>query len=93
VDPAFFEAAARLKKGETSQPFQTGYGWHIVRALEEPRTVTPEFDAVRGVLAAEARREAEGRLAEKLRGEIGVRIHPERLPASKSAPARAGEGS
>jgi hypothetical protein len=95
VDPAFFQVVVLLKKGETSKPFQTAYGWHIARALEDPRTVTPEFEQVKGVLTAEARREAEVQLVERLRGDIRVRVHRDRLPApeaTKTEKVRVGEG-
>ncbi len=35
VDPHFFEEAAALKKGDFSKPFETPFGVHIVKALED----------------------------------------------------------
>ena len=70
--PAFFSAAGALRAGETSRPFETAFGWHIARAVEDARVVAPEFDDVRGVLAAETRRDAEAKLLERLRGERPV---------------------
>jgi peptidyl-prolyl cis-trans isomerase C len=79
VDQGFFDAAAALKKGEISKPFETPFGVHIVRALEDPQVVTPPFEEVRGKLAAEARLEAERKLLERLRSEVKVKTYPERL--------------
>jgi peptidyl-prolyl cis-trans isomerase C len=79
VDQGFFDAAAALKKGEISKPFETPFGVHIVRALEDPQVVTPPFEEIRGKLAAEARLEAERKLLERLRTEVKVKTYPERL--------------
>jgi peptidyl-prolyl cis-trans isomerase C len=79
VDQGFFDAAAALKKGEISKPFETPFGVHIVRAFEDPQVVTPPFEEVRGKLAAEARLEAERKLLERLRSEVKVKTYPERL--------------
>lgn len=85
VDSAFFEAVVGLKRGEVSRPFRTSYGWHIARALEEPRAVMPDFEQVRGLLAAEARREAQADVLGKLRSEIRVVVHRERLAQGRAA--------
>src|SRR5690606_31692783 len=46
VEP-FSEALTKLKKGETSKPVQSSFGWHIIR-LEDTRTAEfPEFDQVK----------------------------------------------
>lgn len=83
VDQGFFEAAAALKKGEISKPFETPFGVHIVRAIEDPQSVAPSFEEVRGKLAAEARLEAERKLLERLRAEVKVKTYPERLGSEK----------
>jgi len=46
VEP-FAEALTKLKKGETSKPVQSSFGWHIIR-LEDTRTADfPEFEQVK----------------------------------------------
>ncbi|MBS2024379.1 MAG: peptidylprolyl isomerase [Deltaproteobacteria bacterium] len=87
VDSVFFTAAAGLKKGELSQPVELGYGVFLLKALDEPRLVTPTFDEARPRLEVAARNEAEARLLADLRAAIPVEQHPERLPA-KAAAAR-----
>lgn len=94
VDKAFFEAAAALKQGEFSQPVETAYGFHVLKALEPMERVTPTFDEVRGRLAAEARSDAQAALVEKLRKDIGLDVHPERIKSvSRPQPKRHGEGT
>jgi hypothetical protein len=85
VDRGFFEAVAVLRAGETSKPFESPYGVHLVKALEDVQVVTPTFEEVRGRLAAEARTEGEAQLLAKLRAEVGLTLHPERLPGRARA--------
>jgi peptidyl-prolyl cis-trans isomerase SurA len=33
-DPAFRDALLRLKKGETSQPVHSSFGWHLIQLLD-----------------------------------------------------------
>jgi parvulin-like peptidyl-prolyl isomerase len=80
VDAAFFEAVAALRVGELSKPFESPYGVHLVKALEDVRVVTPAFEEVRSRLAAEARAEGETALLAKLRADVGLTVHAERVP-------------
>jgi peptidyl-prolyl cis-trans isomerase C len=51
--PQFEEAAFKLKRGEVSEPFETQFGWHLVRVDERRRRPAPAFEAVKQqVLAA-----------------------------------------
>lgn len=79
TDPHFFAQVVTLKKGQLAEPFQTRFGWHLAQALDDPKTVVPAFEQVRGRLAAEARREVQESLSKKLTAEITVTRHPERL--------------
>lgn len=94
VDRAFFEAAAALAQGEFSRPVETPYGFHVLEALAPVEKVVPSFEDVRAVLAAEARREAEASLMERLRGEIGLEVREERVRTLAGAPGpRPGGGT
>lgn len=92
VDQTFFEHAVALKKGELSKPFQSPFGTHLVRAMEDPTTYVPPFDEVRGRLVADARREREAKLLEELKAGIAVKRYPERLAQARRG-ADAGEDS
>lgn len=90
VDAKFFDAAAALKAGETSRPFESSFAFHLVKALEDPRSETPTFEETRGQLAAESRREAEARVAEKLRSDMTPKIYADRLGTAAARPGTAG---
>jgi parvulin-like peptidyl-prolyl isomerase len=93
VDSGFFEVVAKLRAGEMTKPFESPYGVHLVKALEDVQVVTPKFEEVRGRLAAEARAEAEAQLLANLRSEVGLTLHPERLPGrARAGGPREGEG-
>lgn len=92
VDPAFFAQAVALAAGAWSKPFTTPFGWHVVKAIEAPKTVVPSFEEARGVLESEARQEAQAKLMERLRQEISVRRYPERLKLSEETAKPQNEG-
>ena len=45
--PQFEEAAFRLKKGEIGEPFESQFGWHIVRIDDRRQRAAPAFEAVK----------------------------------------------
>lgn len=67
TDAAFFEAAAKLDAGQTSDVVTTTFGMHVIRALSAPETVRPSFEEVRGKLAAEAMQHSRAALLKQLR--------------------------
>ncbi len=54
----FEQAVMALEPGETSEPVETQFGWHLIR-LEDTRLAdAPRFEAVRSDLAAQMQRDA-----------------------------------
>jgi peptidyl-prolyl cis-trans isomerase C len=45
--PQFEEAAFKLQKGEVSQPFETQFGWHIIKVDDKRAGQAVPFDAVK----------------------------------------------
>lgn len=50
--PAFEEAAFALKPGEFSEPFETQFGWHIVKVDARRERAAPPFEAIKDRLRA-----------------------------------------
>ncbi|HYG59756.1 MAG TPA: peptidylprolyl isomerase, partial [Symbiobacteriaceae bacterium] len=44
--PEFDAVVFNLKKGETSQPFQTSFGWHVAQVTDVKGTA-PDYDAMK----------------------------------------------
>ena len=47
VLPAFGAVAFRTGEGETSEPFQTEFGWHILQVVDRRREPPPTLEALR----------------------------------------------
>lgn len=45
--PQFEEEAFKLKQGETSQPIQTQFGWHLIQVEDRRERKPPDFDAIK----------------------------------------------
>lgn len=50
--PQFEEAAFKLGKGDTSQPIQTQFGWHLIQVEDRREKKPPEFAAIKDRLIA-----------------------------------------
>jgi peptidyl-prolyl cis-trans isomerase C len=76
--PQFEEAAFRLRKGEISEPFETQFGWHIVRIDDRRQRSAPPFETVKErVVASMIHRKAQ-QVAADLRGKAQIEyIDPE----------------
>jgi peptidyl-prolyl cis-trans isomerase C len=76
--PQFEETAFRLKRGEVSEPFESQFGWHIVRLDDRRQRPAPNFEAVKErVLASMIHKKAQA-VAADLRGKAQIEyIDPE----------------
>jgi peptidyl-prolyl cis-trans isomerase C len=76
--PQFEEAAFRLKKGEISEPFESQFGWHIVRLDDRRQRSAPTFEAVKGQVVASMIHKKAQQVAADLRGKAQIEyIDPE----------------
>jgi peptidyl-prolyl cis-trans isomerase C len=76
--PQFEEEAFRLKKGEVGEPFQTQFGWHIVKVDDRRTRQVPSFDAVKDRLRAAIMHQKAQQIAADLRRKAQIEyIDPE----------------
>ena len=76
--PQFEEAAFKLKKGEVGEPFQSQFGWHIVRVDDRRQRSTPPFEAVKDRVVADMIHKKAQQIAGDLRGKARIEyIDPE----------------
>lgn len=47
IDKTFMTAAIATPKGEVSAPVQTGYGWHLIKAIEKEEYPVKKFEDVK----------------------------------------------
>jgi len=57
VDPNFSKRIFELQAGEVSEPFESAFGFHIVKVLEAPTLVKQPFNAVAGDIRYQLRNE------------------------------------
>ncbi|MGE8940937.1 peptidylprolyl isomerase [Leptospira interrogans] len=76
--PQFEEAAFTLKKGETSAPVQTQFGWHLIQVEDRRDRKPPDFDAVKERLVASMIHRKAQEIAASLRGSAQIEyVDPE----------------
>lgn len=66
IDQAFTERVFAMKEGEISEPFETSFGFHVVKLLENPTTVKRPFEAVQGDIRYQLRNQAKEAELERL---------------------------
>ena len=72
IDPKFSKKVFEMKKGEISEPFETSFGYHIVKVLEEARTVKKPFEAVKGDIRYQLRQQTKQAELERLKSEVKI---------------------
>src|SRR5436190_1044241 len=70
--PQFEEAAFKLKKGEVSEPFESQFGWHIVRLDDRRQRAAPAFEAVKDRVVASMIHQKAQQIATDLRGKAQI---------------------
>ncbi len=84
----FEEVAFGLQnKGDISQPFESAYGWHIVKLIQK-RGIEP-FEDVQAEIESQVKRDSRSSLinsaqVEKLKSKYHVEIHKEAIPFFES---------
>jgi peptidyl-prolyl cis-trans isomerase C len=66
VDPRFSKVLFSLQPGEVSEPFETPFGFHVVKLVEGPKVVKRPFNAVAGDIRYQLRAKAKKAEMERL---------------------------
>jgi peptidyl-prolyl cis-trans isomerase C len=66
VDPRFSETVFSMQPGDVSQPFETAFGFHVVKLLEGPVVVKRPLEAVKGDIRYQLRNQAKQAELERL---------------------------
>ena len=75
IDPKFSEVVFSLKKGKMSEPFETAFGFHIVKLVDGPTVVKQSFDAVRGNIRYMLRNKAKNEEMKRIISETRIKRH------------------
>ena len=73
ISEAFSEKIFTMKNGEISQPFETDYGFHIVKLFEEPQDVTKSLESIKGDIRYQLRSESKKAEAKRLLDSAGYK--------------------
>jgi peptidyl-prolyl cis-trans isomerase C len=72
IDPRFSERAFATEAGAYTEPFETPFGWHIVKVLEAPATRHRPLSTVEGDIRYQLRAEAREAEIQRLLGTVEI---------------------
>jgi len=75
IDERFSDVVFNMQPGEVSEPFETAFGFHIVKLIEGPSVVKKPFDAVKGDIRYQLRNQAKDAELKRLLAEVNVKRH------------------
>lgn len=74
INSAFSDKAFSMKAGEISEPFETPFGYHILKVIEEPQVTRRPFEAVKGEIRYQLRNQAKDAEMKRLLSETSIKI-------------------
>jgi peptidyl-prolyl cis-trans isomerase C len=72
IDKNFSRKAFELEQGTVSEPFETPFGYHVIKVLEAPRTVKRSLETVAGDIRFQLKNKAKKAELERLLGSVKV---------------------
>lgn len=73
IDPRFSKTVFSMKPGEISKPFETAFGFHIVKLIEGPVEAKQPFEAVEGDIRYQLRNQAKAAEIKRLVAETSIK--------------------
>lgn len=74
ISPQFSEKAFSTEVNAYTEPFETPFGYHIVKVTEAPAVVKQSFESARGKIRHILRSQAKQRESERLRNKVKVEV-------------------
>ncbi len=74
INQGFSEVAFALKEGQYSEPFETPFGYHIVKLLEKPKMIKKPLEAVKGDIRYKLRQQAKAAEMQKIQSTIKIEV-------------------
>lgn len=75
IDAAFSKQIFEMEAGKVSEPFETSFGFHVVKQLEAPIVVKRPFEAVKGDIRYQLRSQAKNAELKRLISESKLKRH------------------
>jgi peptidyl-prolyl cis-trans isomerase C len=79
LDPAYYAAAVKLKKGQTSDIVRTEFGWHIIKLTDLRPWEDVDKAQIKRLVFDEKRTQIFEHYMTKLKAQAKVTVHPELL--------------
>ncbi len=73
ISPTFSEKAFELKQGDVSKPLETPFGFHVIKVIEEPKSIKRPFEAVAGNIRYQLRNEVKKAEMDRLMGKAKIK--------------------
>jgi peptidyl-prolyl cis-trans isomerase C len=73
IDKRFSKTVFSMEEGDVSEPFETPFGFHIVKLLESPKIVKQPFKAVAGDIRYQLRNQARQAEMKRLLSEVEIK--------------------
>ncbi len=72
IDAKFSDVAFSLKKGSVSEPFETPFGFHVVKLINEPKVIKRSFDSIKGNIRYQLRNKAKAAELKRLTDTVKI---------------------
>lgn len=91
IDPRFAQKVYAMKQGELSEPFETSFGYHIVKLIEPAQAVKKPFEAVQGDIRYELRAKAKQAEMDRLKTALKIERKAGAKAVTQASPSKPAE--